>query len=173
MQKVSVSELNPQNYVGVDNLLKDRGGKKQAAYLPDNGNVTQYFKQDVLIGNIRPYLRKIWYSNQSGGASGDVLIVQNKTRNAIRSRYLYQVLSDDSFFHYNMQNAKGSKMPRGNKEAIMKYQFILPPLSQQAHIVSILDKFDELTASMSQGLPREIEQRQKQYEYFRDKLLKF
>ena len=88
-------------------------------------------------------------------------------------RYLYQVLADDMFFTYNMQYAKGAKMPRGNKQKIMEYKIPIPSLAEQQRIVSILDKFDTLTTSISEGLPKEIELRRKQYEYYRDRLLSF
>lgn len=64
-------------------------------------------------------------------------------------------------------------MPRGNKDAIMKYRLPIPSLNEQTRIVSVLDKFDTLTNSISEGLPREIELRQKQYEYYRDLLFSF
>ena len=72
-----------------------------------------------------------------------------------------------------MQHAKGAKMPRGNKEKILDYVIPLPPLSEQRRIVEILDRFDTLTNSISEGLPREITLRRKQYEYYRDALLRF
>ena len=59
------------------------------------------------------------------------------------------------------------------REVIEKIKIPIPPLSEQARIVAILDKFDALTNSITEGLPREIELRQKQYEYYRDKLLSF
>ena len=64
-------------------------------------------------------------------------------------------------------------MPRGSKEDIMKYPIPVQPLTWQARIVEILDKFDTLTNSITEGLPREIELRQKQYEYYRDLLFSF
>ena len=79
----------------------------------------------------------------------------------------------DNFFEYDMKNAKGSKMPRGDKNAILQFQFIMPKFSDQSRIVSILDAFDTLTSSIKEGLPKEIELRQKQYEYFREQLLSF
>ncbi|KOR28464.1 restriction endonuclease subunit S, partial [Achromatium sp. WMS1] len=63
------------------------------------------------------------------------------------------------------------KMPRGNKVRIMEYGFPIPPFTEQARIVSILDKFDTLVNSISEGLPREIELRRQQYEYYRNLLL--
>lgn len=66
-----------------------------------------------------------------------------------------------------------SGIPQLTKPMISKVAISLPPISEQERIVSILDKFDTLTSDLSQGLPKEIALRQKQYEYFRDQLLKF
>ena len=170
--RVQASLLNEKNYVGVDNLLQDRQGKTDSTYIPKEGNWTAYKEEDILIGNIRPYLKKIWFSNCEGGTNGDVLVV-SPDKQLVSPKYLYYILSSDEFFAYDMQFAKGAKMPRGNKEAILRYEFCLPKYEEQAKIVSILDKFDTLVNDISQGLPAEIEARQKQYEYYRDKLLTF
>ena len=177
--RISYTELDDSNYVGVESLLQNRAGKIDSTRTPDSGNLTQYNPDDILIGNIRPYLKKIWHADRVGGTNGDVLVV-HPTDTAINPRYLYQVLADDKFFEYNMQHAKGAKMPRGNKPKIMEYLVPIPfasdrekSLSEQKRIVTILDKFDTLTSSITEGLPREIELRQKQYEYYRDLLLSF
>ncbi|WP_222860012.1 restriction endonuclease subunit S, partial [Vibrio cholerae] len=177
--RISYTELDDSNYVGVESLLQNRAGKIDSTRTPDSGNLTQYNPDDILIGNIRPYLKKIWHADRVGGTNGDVLVV-HPTDTAINPRYLYQVLADDKFFEYNMQHAKGAKMPRGNKPKIMEYLVPIPfasnrekSLSEQERIVTILDKFDTLTSSITEGLPREIELRQKQYEYYRDLLLSF
>ena len=172
-KKVSTSILTVENYVGVDNLLQNKSGKVDATYLPTQQNVNEYQIEDILVGNIRPYLKKIWFATNNGGASPDVLVFQNQTESCLSNRFLYHVLASDNFFEYDLKNSKGSKMPRGDKNAILQYRFILPSLSDQSRIVSILDTFDTLTNSIAEGLPKEIELRQKQYEYFRDKLLSF
>ena len=64
-------------------------------------------------------------------------------------------------------------MPRGDKDSIMEYSFAVPPIAEQVRIVAILDRFDTLCNDITTGLPAEIEARQKQYEYYRDKLLSF
>ena len=64
-------------------------------------------------------------------------------------------------------------MPRGNKDEILKYTFVLPVKEKQKEIIAILDRFDVLCNDLSEGLPAEIEARQKQYEYYRNKLLQF
>jgi type I restriction enzyme S subunit len=175
--RIKFEELDKTNYVGVENLLQNRLGKTESSRVPETGNFIQYSEQDILIGNIRPYLKKIWHADRIGGTNSDVLVIHT-TDNAVNPRYLYQVLADDKFFEYNMQHAKGAKMPRGNKAKIMEYPIPCPnnpkkSLEEQSRIVAILDKFDTLTHSISEGLPREIELRQKQYEYYRDLLLSF
>lgn len=171
--RISHDQLDKMNYVGVDNLLQNRAGKGESSHVPVSGNLTEYHKGDILIGNIRPYLKKIWHADCIGGTNGDVLVI-HITDKSVNSRYLYQVLADDKFFEYNMQHAKGAKMPRGNKRKIMEYSIPIPKNeAEQARIVSILDKFNALTHSISEGLPREIELRQKQYAYYRDLLLNF
>ncbi|MEG0227376.1 MAG: restriction endonuclease subunit S, partial [Lachnospiraceae bacterium] len=108
-----------------------------------------------------------------GGTNGDVLVIRSLDASIISYKFLYHVLASDEFFNYDNNNSKGAKMPRGNKDAIMLYRFTLPSLKQQNKIVSILDRFDTLCNDISSGLPAEIEARQKQYEYYRDKLLTF
>lgn len=170
--RISFELLDERNHVGVDNLLQNRAGKSLSNHVPTSGKLTEFIPNDILIGNIRPYLKKIWQADCIGGTNGDVLVIRC-IDSSINTRYLYQILADDKFFEYNMQHAKGAKMPRGSKEDIMKYPIPVPPLTWQARIVEILDKFDTLTNSITEGLPREIELRQKQYEYYRDLLFSF
>ncbi|WP_341466163.1 restriction endonuclease subunit S [Neisseria meningitidis] len=170
--RICSDKLNEHNYVGVDNLLQNREGKKLSGYVPSEGKMTEYIANDILIGNIRPYLKKIWQADCTGGTNGDVLVIR-VTDEKVNPKYLYQVLADDKFFAFNMKHAKGAKMPRGSKAAIMQYKIPIPPLPEQEKIVAILDKFDTLTHSVSEGLPYEIALRRKQYEYYREQLLAF
>lgn len=173
--KIDVTELNEENYVGVDNLLKDKLGKVNSNNLPKSGNVNLFSESDILLGNIRPYLRKIWLADIDGGASPDVLVISLKEdeKNKVLAKYLYYVLSSEEFFEYDIKFSRGAKMPRGNKSKIMDYKILIPPKSIQEYIVSILDKFEALSQSTTEGLRREIELREKQYEYYREKLLTF
>lgn len=171
--RILAENLHSGNYVGVDNLLQNCAGKKSAEYVPTIGRYTGYKLNDILIGNIRPYLKKIWLADNNGGTSGDVLDIRVLDTTILLPRYLFYVLSSDKFFNYDMQHSKGAKMPRGNKDAVMNYPIPIPPLEEQQRIVSILDRFDKLCNDISEGLPAEINARQKQYEYYRDKLLTF
>ena len=171
-ERISSSDIDGETFVGVDNLLQGKLGKTASEHLPENGNWTKYTSGDILIGNIRPYLRKIWFADNTGGASGDVLVIKDEFEQ-LDSRYLYHVLASEAFFEYDNGKSKGSKMPRGDKTAIMEYSFTIPTIDKQRKTVTILDEFDKLTSDMTTGLPAEIEARHKQYEYYRDKLLSF
>ena len=70
-------------------------------------------------------------------------------------------------------NARQNSLPSVDLQKLRKEPFPLPPLEEQRRIVEILDRFDTLTNSISEGLPREIALRRKQYEYYRDALLRF
>ena len=168
-KRIVASELNNDNYIGVENLLQNKMGKTQSECCPIVGSWTKFEVGDVLIGNIRPYLRKIWLADIIGGTNGDVLAIHIKDRAVLCSSYLYFILSSEDFFTYDTNHSKGSKMPRGDKKAVLDYLFPIPPLATQHSIVSILDKFTALIENIEQ----EIALRQKQYEYYREQLLSF
>ena len=170
--KIDIKELSPENYIGIENMLQDAKGVIKSSCLLTEGRCTKFFEGDILIGNIRPYLKKIWLSDRIGGANTDVLVIK-KSIESIDNKYLFFVLSSEKFFSYVMKSVKAGKMPRGNKEMIMKYQFPLPSLEVQKRIVEILDNFEKICNDLNIGLPAEIEARQKEYEFYRNFLLTF
>ncbi|EPI4690641.1 restriction endonuclease subunit S [Escherichia coli] len=176
--KVDADKLDATSFVGVDNLLADKGGRIDATYQPNTARLTAYEPGDILLGNIRPYLKKVWMAENNGGCSGDVLAIRilADCKKIISPEYLYYALSSDSFFSYSMQHAKGAKMPRGSKDAILNYQIPIPcpsapgkSLAIQSEIVRILDKFTALTTELT----AELNMRKKQYNYYRDQLFSF
>ncbi len=171
-ERINIEKIDKNNYVSVENLLQNKKGKTTATSIPSNLSLIKYKKDDILVGNIRPYLRKIWYANCTGGTNGDVLVISINNE-IVSPKYLFYILSSENFFLYNIAFSKGAKMPRGDKKRILDYKFPLPSLEVQNHIVNILDKFDNLVNNIEEGLPREIELRQNQYEYFREQLLSF
>lgn len=134
--------LTSKTYVGVDNLLQNTSGKIDSNFVPNTGTSTEYKIGDILLSNIRPYLKKIWLADNYGGSSNDVLVLQ-KTDENIDSKYIYYILKQDEFFDYEMLKPKGLKMPRGDKQHIMDYKIPLPPLSDQQKIVSQIEKIEE------------------------------
>lgn len=167
--RVAAADLDNTTFIGVDNLVAGKGGRVDASYPPNAARLTAYEPGDILLGNIRPYLKKVWRATNEGGCSGDVLAIRIKheTRAEVDSEFLYYLLSSDAFFAYNMQHAKGAKMPRGNKAAILNYRIPVPPPEVQREIVRVLDKFTQLEAE----LEAELEARQAQYEHYRSALL--
>src|SRR5690625_1559777 len=139
--RISIDKVTLKNYISTENLLPEKGGKKRASSLPKAKTVVSYQKGDTLISNIRPYFKKIWFSNTDGGTSSDVLVFRsNKKINAV---YLYYFLSQNKVFDYMVQTSKGTKMPRGDKEALMKYPISLPVLEYQKKVSDILSNIDK------------------------------
>ena len=119
--KISSSSISLDRYVTTDSLLQNRRGREIAHNLPPVPCALTHYKQgDVLVANIRPYLKKVWYADSEGGCSSDVLVFRAK--NGHCPSFLYTVLMQDAFFDHAMSGAKGSKMPRGDKDQIMRYE---------------------------------------------------
>ncbi|MDY0216707.1 MAG: restriction endonuclease subunit S [Bacteroidales bacterium] len=93
------------------------------------------------------------------------------TPDGIKNKFVYYCLLTQQ--HKISSQVRRASIPRLSKSVLEKLQIPIPPLKEQERIVSILDKFETLTNSISEGLPKEIELRQKQYEYYRDMLLTF
>ena len=174
--RISHEQLDETNYVEVSNLLPNYAGKENSIHVPTSGNHTEYREGDILIGNIGPHQKKIWYADCVGGASSGVLVIRTMDKN-INSRYLYYVLADDKFFEYNTHHVKGL-MPRGNKSKIMEYKIPIPcpddpsrSLEIQTEIVRTLNAFSSLTLKLTAELDTERTAREKQYNYYRNKLL--
>lgn len=140
--KVEASGLDSKNYISTDNLVPDRGGVVDSNYVPISGNVTSYSENDILISNIRPYFKKIWFANKEGGCSNDVLVFRAKVN--VDPLFLYYQLSRDAFFDYMVASSNGTKMPRGNKTSIMEFKLQIPPLPTQRKIAAILSAYDDL-----------------------------
>ena len=141
--KISSNSISLADYVTTDSLLPNKEGKALATNLPPViCSLTHFRKGDVLVANIRPYLKKVWLADKEGGCSPDVLVFRVKEGN--KSSFLYAVMLQDRFFDYAMKGAKGSKMPRGDKDQIMRYD--LPTFSPQEQenignlVISITNK---------------------------------
>ena len=139
------STFTKDTYISTENMLPNKGGVTSIDSIPTCKTMAKYEPADILISNIRPYFCKIWFATREGGCSNDVLVI--KTKKELYPRFLYYVLSDKNFFNYATITSKGTKMPRGNKNAIMKY--LVPKISPvtQQKIASILSVYDRLIES--------------------------
>ena len=140
--RIGSDKVNKENYISTENMLSNRGGVENATTVASAKSFPACKKGDILLSNIRPYFKKIWYATQEGGCSNDVLVV--KAGKTVDSKFLYYVLSDNNFFNYSTVTAKGTKMPRGSQNAIMKYWVPNLDLPTQKKIADILSSYDEL-----------------------------
>ena len=139
--KVNVAQLTTKTYISTENMLPNRAGVETATALPMVEQVQAFQPGDVLVSNIRPYFRKIWTAKNKGGCSNDVLVFRAKEGTC--SDFLYYVLSDDKFFNFATATSKGTKMPRGDKAAIMQYQVPHYPIETQEKIAQCLRVIDD------------------------------
>ena len=164
-ERISSTEIELSDYVTTDCLLQNKNGRTIASNLPPvKCNLIKYQKNDILIANIRPYLKKIWYADRQGGASADVLVFRAKT--SIDPLYLYAVFLQDSFYDYVMRATKGSKMPRGDKNHIMNY--IVHPVSgaEEKRIGQIISNINT-KIELNKKISRELEAMAKElYDYW-------
>ena len=91
----------------------------------------------------------------------------------VNSRYVAYALQCSRFLTYKVNAVSESKVVRMSAKALATYEIPLPSLAEQHRIVAILDRFDALTTSLTEGLPAEIEARRAQYAHYRDRLLAF
>lgn len=157
--KISSDAIDLDCYVTTDSLLQNKAGREVAVNLPPQVcTLTHFRKGDILIGNIRPYLKKIWMADIDGGCNADVLVIRAKDGHS--PSFIYALLLQDAFYEYAMKGAKGSKMPRGDKDQIMRYE--IPTLSSTEEsigkfIVDIRDKIT-LLAQINRNLEAMVRQ---------------
>ncbi len=138
--KIPMEDVPLTDYVTTDSLLPNKEGRCVAQNMPPQKCVLTHYKcGDVLVANIRPYLKKIWFADREGGASSDVLVFRAKPGHS--QEYLYASLLQDAFYDYAMKGKKGSKMPRGDKDQIMRYPISRLSLTAEGCIGNMILSF--------------------------------
>ena len=145
--RVSSAKLDCKNYVSTENMLQDFQGVIVAKSVPNETNVISFTCGDILISNIRPYLKKVWKATFDGGCSSDVFVLH--ATDTVAKDYLHYAVANDKFINYVMSGAKGVKMPRGDKNQMRTYQLSLPSIQEQHKIAKILTLLDERIATQS------------------------
>jgi type I restriction modification DNA specificity domain protein len=110
-----------------------------------------------------------WQGQEAVAVSGHTAIIHHNQN----ARYLSYYFHTSMFFEQKRRLAHGTKVIEVTPSHLNDVIIPLPPIEEQDRIVSILDRFDTLCHDLAAGLPAEIAARQKQYEYYRDKLLTF
>lgn len=163
--KVDTNEISLSQYISTDNILQNKQGIECATSLPiQGGKVTSFEKGDILLANIRPYLKKIWYAQFDGGCSADVLAIRANTETD--SHFLFYALFRDDFFIHAMKGAKGTKMPRGDKTQIMEFKIPVFDLKTQQSIAAVLSTLDKKIALNKQINARLEEMAKTLYDYW-------
>ena len=110
---------------------------------PTTDTVVEYRKGDILLSNIRPYLKKLWLADRDGGCNPDVLVIRVKDER-INPEFLYNTLRRQQFFDYVMTDVKGMKMPRGNKDHILRYQIPFIDMEEQLSIIEEVHEYENI-----------------------------
>ena len=139
--RISSTAVSSNNYVSTENMQQNFEGVTSAQNVPVCGNIIKFSREDILISNIRPYLKKIWFADRDGGCSADVMVL--KCSNKLNKRFLYYALANNRFISHVMAGAKGVKMPRGDKEQILNFPIGTPSLAEQNRISELLSLLDQ------------------------------
>lgn len=145
-ERISSGLLDESTYISTENILQNFQGVQSAISIPANTNVVAYKKNDILLSNIRPYLKKVWFSDRIGGCSADVFVLRSKT---CEPEFLYNVIASDKFINYVMSGAKGVKMPRGDKNQMESFSFSIPAIAEQRKISRLFQLLDERIATQN------------------------
>ena len=141
-KSIKYSDIESETYITTDNMLQNKFGIIPFEGGANISSITEYKPEDILISNIRPYLKKIWFADKKGGCSKDVLVLRSADTSKYLPKYIFYMLRRDAFFDYVMEGKKGIKMPRGNKEDILKYRIPIPSINEQKRIVSQIEALE-------------------------------
>ncbi len=148
-----------------NNTKKINDMEYQKLRLPFDNN-TLFLSINGTIGNVAIY-------RNERIALGKSVAYFNIMTDKLNSKYLFYTLQSAKAQIYFKNSVTGGTIKNLGLKALRELQIQIPPLEEQERIVEILDRFDKLCNDLSEGLPAEIDARQKQYEYYRDKLLRF
>lgn len=141
-KSIKYNDIASETYITTDNMLQNKIGVIPFVGEANISSITEYKKDDILISNIRPYLKKIWFADKEGGCSKDVLVLRSADVSKYLPKYIFYMVRRDAFFDYVMEGKKGVKMPRGNKEDIKKYKLPVPPIDEQKRIIAQIETLE-------------------------------
>ncbi|WP_131613088.1 restriction endonuclease subunit S [Mycoplasma todarodis] len=107
-----------------------------------SGKGKQFIEEDILMSNIRPYFNKVWFATRKGTHSGDVLNFKLVRNDLIIKKYLFFIIASPTFNAFWNNTSKGTKMPRGDKQAMLEYEVSLPSIQEQQKIIDIIEPME-------------------------------
>jgi type I restriction enzyme S subunit len=179
-ENISWKSQGEQCFSYIDLSSVDRDSKK----ITETTEITKYTapsraqkivkENDIIFGTTRPTLRRyakipLEFDNQICSTGFYVF----RASDEVLPNYIYHIFGSNAFNNFVEENQSGASYPAISNNLVEQYKLPVPSKKVQSRIVQVLDNFDAVCNDLNIGLPKEIELRQKQYEYFRDKLLTF
>ena len=156
-EKVDFSSIELEEYISTDNMLPDFNGITLSSVEPSLNKCTKFKANDTLFSNIRTYFKKVWFADFDGGCSPDVIVMRTKNEELVLPEFLYLLICSEDFINFTVMSSNGAKMPRGDKKAMLKYEFEIPSIEEQKiainHYFKIKEKI-QLNTQINQTLER-------------------
>lgn len=156
--RIDFGKISASDYITTDNMLQNFEGIRPYDGEPQTGNVIEYKRGDILMSNIRPYLKKLWLADRDGGCNPDVMVF--RPTSDVMPEFVYYMIRNQVFIDYVMSDVKGMKMPRGNKDNIIRYSIPVPQLSIQQQIVAEIYVHDAKIAEAKAIINNSAERKQ-------------
>ena len=134
--KIPTEQLNVSNYISTDNMIPNCSGITIASTVP-SGSATKFIQGDILLSNIRPYFKKVWFADTNGGCNADIICIRASNEQVI-PQFLYYHIITDNFINNYVKACKGAKMPRGDINQLLNYDFYCPSYEEQLRITNIV-----------------------------------
>ena len=153
--KIEFSSIELDKYISTDNMLPNFNGVTLSTVEPSLNKCTKFKAGDTLFSNIRTYFKKVWFADFDGGCSPDVIVMRTKNEEFVLHEFLYLLICSADFINFTVMSSNGAKMPRGDKKAMLKYEFEIPSIEEQKiainHYFKIKEKI-QLNTQINQTL---------------------
>ena len=153
--KIEFSSIELDKYISTDNMLPNFNGVTLSTVEPSLNKCTKFKAGDTLFSNIRTYFKKVWVADFDGGCSPDVIVMRTKNEEFVLHEFLYLLICSEDFINFTVMSSNGAKMPRGDKKAMLKYEFEIPSIEEQKiainHYFKIKEKI-QLNTQINQTL---------------------
>ena len=141
--KIEFSSIELDKYISTDNMLPNFNGVTLSTVEPSLNKCTKFKANDTLFSNIRTYFKKVWFADFDGGCSPDVIVMRTKNEEFVLHEFLYLLICSEDFINFTVMSSNGAKMPRGDKKAMLKYEFEIPSIEEQKIAINHYFKIKE------------------------------
>lgn len=158
---IKSESCNNESVYSASNFITELGLAKSNAKLLK--------ERTTLIALVGATIFKTAFLEFEATTNQNIASIKSKNPNVVNDKFIFYYITN----LYDVLKSEMRNYGMLNLTTLRQFNIPIPAIEEQKRIVKILDKFDALTNSITEGLPREIELRQKQYEYYRDLLLSF